>query len=134
MTRKFAMTLMSAGAAMVLLAAPLAAIEPYSEKDLDPKNLSRLEEQAKTADDWTVLGQMYQRRAAMLEKKAERHDQLEQRYASAPKSLIAKRGHGWNTPKRQARLARTARRGAEQAREAATVHLAYAKSGAVAAD
>ena len=134
MTRKFAMMHLFAGAAMLLLASPLAAMEPYSKKDLDPKNLSRLEEQAQTADDWTNLGQMYERRAEMLEEKAERHKKLEQRYASAPKSLIAKRGRGWNTPKRQAQLALKAGRGAQQAREAAAVHLARAESESIEVD
>jgi len=134
MTRKFAMMHLLAGAAMLLLASPLAAMEPLSKKDLDPKNLSRLEEQAETAEDWAHLGRLYERRAVMLEEKAERHEKLEKRYASAPKSLIAKRGHGWNTPKRQASLARNARRGAEQARQAAAVHLARAESESVAVD
>ena len=126
MTTKNAMMQMIAGAALLLLASPLAAMEPFSKKDLDPKNLSRMEEQAQTADDYAELGRLWQRRAQMLEEKAERHEKLEQRYAAAPKSLIAKRGHGWNTPKRQEQLARQARIQAEQARQSASVHLARA--------
>ena len=85
-------------------------------------------ESADSAEDFRELGQLYQQRAVMLDEKAERHDRLEQRYASAPKSLIAKRGHGWNTPKRQAELAAKARQDAEDARRMAETHLAQADS------
>ena len=115
-----------AAMALVLSAMPLAAMEPFSKKDLDPKNLIQLEEKAKTAEDWRTIAQMYEARAEMLEQKAERHDRLEQRYAAAPKSLIAKRGHGWNTPKRQASMAEQARAEAAEAREAAALRLARA--------
>ncbi len=120
--------------ALLALAAPLSAMQPFSKQDLKEKNLAQMEEQAKTPEDWRTLAQMYEARAEMLTEKAERHDRLEQRYASAPKSLIAKRGHGWNTPKRQAQMAEKAREEAAEAREAAAVHLARADAETHAVD
>lgn len=120
--------------ALLALATPLSAMEPFSKQELKPKNLLQLEEQAKTAEDWRTIAQMYEARAEMLTEKAQRHDKLEKRYASAPKSLIAKRGHGWNTPKRQAQMAEKARQEAAEARAAAAVHLARADSETHAVD
>lgn len=100
--------------------------------ELKTKNLAELEERASSAQDWQDLAQLWESREAALLKKAERHDQLEQRYASAPKSLIAKRGGGWNTPKRQAELAKKARAEAKLADERAAELLA--RAGAQAAD
>ncbi|MBI1354150.1 MAG: hypothetical protein GC160_07375 [Acidobacteria bacterium] len=108
----------------------LSAMEPYSKKDLDPKNLARLEENATTPHDWREIARMYEARAKMLFEKAERHDRLQQRYAAAPKSLIAKRGHGWNTPKRQAELAAQAREEATEARRVAESYMARADGSA----
>lgn len=122
------------GAALLVFAAQLAAMQPYSEKDLDPKNLARLEEQAKTPDDWRVLSDMWEHRANMLEEKAQRHEQLRERYAAGPKSLIAKRGQAWNTPKRQAFLAKKARSESIEARQTAEVFLARANSESAEVD
>ncbi|MEZ5362126.1 MAG: hypothetical protein R2748_07205 [Bryobacterales bacterium] len=113
-------------AAAILTFVP--AMSAADKKDLDAKRLAALAESADSAEDFRELGQLYQQRAVMLDEKAERHDRLEQRYASAPKSLIAKRGHGWNTPKRQAELAAKARQDAEDARRMAETHLAQADS------
>lgn len=113
---------------LALFAMPLLAVEPFSEKDLDPKNLARLEERATSAEDWQMISRMYKQRATMLEEKAERHEELRERYASAPKSLIAKRGQAWNTPKRQAFLAKKAREEAAIARQNAAVFLARAQT------
>lgn len=100
------------------------------QDELKPKNLAQLEESAQTPEDWKTLAQMWESREAALLRKAERHDQLKQRYASAPKSLIAKRGGGWNTPKRQAELAKNARADAEFAGERAAELLARADGNA----
>jgi hypothetical protein len=119
-------------AAAVLTLVP--AMTAGDKKDLDPKRLSSLAEAAQTAEDYRNVAMLYEQRADMLEEKAERHDRLEQRYASAPKSLIAKRGHGWNTPGRQRQLAEKARDGAKAARELAQVHMAQADSLATNVD
>ena len=120
--------------ALLSLAAPLSAVQPFSKQDLKTNNLAQLEEQAKTPEDWHVIAQMYEARAEMLTEKAERHEQLEQRYASAPKSLIAKRGHGWNTPKRQAQMAEKAREEAAEALQAAATYLARADADTQSVD
>lgn len=124
MTAKSTMMQLILAGVCLALAGPLSAMEPFSKDELKAKNLAQLEETAKTPEDWRVLGQMYEARAEMLLEKAARHDRLEQRYASAPKSLIAKRGHGWNTPKRQARMADRAREEAAEARQEAAIYLA----------
>jgi len=102
--------------------------------ELKTKNLAELEERAQTAQDWQTLAQMWESRQEALLAKAARHDQLEQRYASAPKSLIAKRGNGWNTPRRQAELADKARADAAVAGERADVFVARADAAAVDVD
>jgi len=119
-------------AAAVLTLVP--AMTAGDKKDLDPKRLSALAEAAQTAEDYRNVAVLYEQRADMLDEKADRHDRLEQRYASAPKSLIAKRGHGWNTPGRQRQLAAKAREGAKAARELAQVHMAQADSVATNVD
>ena len=134
MKATFTMTKILLTGALLALAAPLAAVEPFPASDLKAKNLAQLEEQAKTADDWRELARMYEARAEMLTETAQNHDRLEQRYASAPKSLIAKRGHAWNTPKRQAQMAKQARQEAAEARESAAVFLAHADSDSVSVD
>lgn len=106
----------------------------HLKPELKTKNLAQLEERARTAQDWRTLAQLWESREAALLKKAERHDQLEQRYASAPKSLIAKRGNGWNTPRRQAELADKARAEAELAAERAAVFVARVDAAAVNVD
>jgi hypothetical protein len=121
-------------AAFSLVATDLVAAQPFSNDELKTKNLAQLEERARSVEDWRTLAQMWEARADMLETKAERHDRLEQRYASAPKSLIAKRGHAWNTPKRQAQLAEKARAEAELANDRAAVFIARADAAAVDVD
>ena len=120
------------------LAAALLSFVPAmtagEKSHLDPKRLAGLAEQAESPQDFRELGALYQERAAMLEEKSQRHDRLEQRYASAPASLIAKRGHGWNTPRRQRELAAKARREAAEARAMAQVHTARADSLATDVD
>jgi hypothetical protein len=120
--------------ALALVATPLIAAQPFSDDELKAKNLAQLEERAKSPEDWRTLAQMWESREAMLMEKAARHDRLEQRYASAPKSLIAKRGHAWNTPRRQAQLADKARAEAELAAERAAVFVARVDAAAVNVD
>lgn len=103
-----------------------AAAETVKKKDLSIEALAELEERASTQADFERLGQLWRMRAEMLHEKANKHEKLEQRYASAPKSLIAKRGHGWNTPKRQRILGEKARRQAVEAKQMAEQHLAQA--------
>jgi hypothetical protein len=67
--------------------------------------------------DHARLADLYEQRARLLDQQAANHDVLERRYAAAPKSLLAKRAHGWNTPGRQRELAVKARRDAEAARD-----------------
>lgn len=129
---RFAAALVTA--ALSLAATSLSAAHPFSKDQLNTKNLAQLEERAQSAEDWRTLAQMWESRATMLQEKAERHDRLEQRYASAPKSLIAKRGHGWNTPGRQAELARKARAQAELASDRAVVFVARADAASTAVD
>lgn len=105
-------------------AAPAA--DGYAKSELKEKNLAQLEESARTEADYRELARMYDARAEMLEEKIARHEKLEQRYASAPKSLIQKRGHAWNTPHRQARLADKARQDLDEARNMARQYLAKA--------
>lgn len=112
----------------------LIAAQPFSKGELKVENLAQLEERARTSQDWQTLAQMWESREAMLLEKAERHDRLEQRYASAPKSLIAKRGHSWNTPHRQAALADKARAEADVAGRRAAVFVARAGAAAVNVD
>ena len=119
-------------AAAVLIVVP--AMHAGEKRDLDPKRLATLAEQAETAADFGNLAELYEQRAAMLEDKAARHDQLEQRYAAAPRSLIAKRGHGWNTPARQRQLSAAARKDAQAARELARTNMARADSLATDVD
>ncbi len=104
------------------------------KRDLDPKRLAALAESAESAEDLQQVARLYEQRAEMLDEKALRHVRLEQRYAAAPKSLIAKRSHGWNTPARQRQLAASARNEAETARELSRVHLAKADSRAAEVD
>lgn len=120
--------------ALSIAGTDLIAAQPFSKDELKPKNLAQLEERASTSQDWQTLAQMWQSREDMLLEKAERHDRLEQRYASAPKSLIAKRGHGWNTPHRQAKMADKARADAAAAGERASVLLARADAASVDVD
>jgi hypothetical protein len=120
--------------ALSIAGTDLIAAQPFSEEDLKVKNLAQLEERARTPQDWQTLAQMWESREAMLLEKAERHDRLEQRYASAPKSLIAKRGHAWNTPKRQAQLAEKARAEAELASDRAAEFIARVGAAAVNVD
>lgn len=134
MTAKSTMMQLVLAGVCLALAGPLSAMEPFSKDELKAKNLAQLEEKAKTPEDWRILGQMYEARAEMLTEKAARHDRLEQRYASAPKSLIAKRGHGWNTPKRQAQMADRAREEAVEARQEAAIYLARADSDTQSVD
>lgn len=122
-------------ATTALLAATAApAAEAYTKQDLKEKNLARLEESANGEADYRELARMYEARAEMLEEKVARHEKLEQRYASAPKSLIAKRGHGWNTPGRQAQLAKQARQDLEEARQMTQQYLAKAESSSTDVD
>ena len=120
------------------LAAALLSFVPAmtagEKADLDPKRLAVLAEKAETPQDFRELGALYEQRAAMLDEKAKRHDRLEQRYASAPASLIAKRGYSWNTPRRQRDMAAKARRDANEAREMAQIHTARADSLATDVD
>lgn len=134
MTAKSTMMQLILAGVCLALAGPLSAMEPFSKDELKAKNLAQLEEKAKTPEDWRILGQMYEARAEMLAEKAARHDRLEQRYASAPKSLIAKRGHGWNTPKRQAQMAEKAREEAAEARQEAAIYLARADADTQSVD
>jgi hypothetical protein len=129
---RFATALITA--ALALATTNLFAAQPFSEAQLDPKNLAQLEERAQTPEEWRTLAQMWEARAAMLQEKAERHDRLEQRYAAAPKSLIAKRGQSWNTPKRQAELAEKARTEAQLATERAGVFIARVDAASTAVD
>ena len=102
--------------------------------ELKTKNLAQLEESARTSQDWQTLAQLWESREAALLEKAKRHDELEQRYASAPKSLLAKRGHSWNTPRYQAELADKSRAEAKLAAERAAVYVARANAAAVNVD
>jgi hypothetical protein len=113
-------------AAAILTFVP--AMSGGDKKDLDPKRLAALAESAESASDFRELGRFYEQRADMLDEKAARHDRLEQRYAAAPKSLIAKRGYGWDTPRRQRDMAAKAREDAQEARQLAETHLAQADS------
>jgi hypothetical protein len=97
----------------------------YGKRDLSASRLAALADAADTPARLRAVADLYRRRADMLKTQAERHDRLQQLYAAAPKSLLAKRAHGWNTPGRQRELAEKARRGAEAARK-----LADASSGA----
>ena len=128
MLNRFLMSALLGGAmALTGFAAPANADE-VSKKDLNEKRLAQMAEQADDAEDFRQLSRLYELRAEMLEQKAERHDRLQQRYAAAPKSLLAKRGHGWNTPGRQEQLADAARDDAADARRLAGVHVARADS------
>lgn len=118
-------------AAVLILVPAMTAVE---KRELDPKRLAALAESAESPEDFRNVAELYERRAQMLDEKAERHDRLEQRYAAAPKSLIAKRGHGWNTPGRQRQLAAAAREDAESARRLAQVQTAKADSSATDVD
>lgn len=120
--------------ALALAATPLVAAQPFSKNELKVENLAQLEERAQSPEDWRTLAQMWESREAMLKEKAARHDRLEQRYASAPKSLIAKRGHAWNTPRRQAQLADKARTEAALAAKRAAVFVARVDAAAVNVD
>lgn len=119
-------------AAVILTLVP--AMTAADKRDLDPKRLATLAESADSAEDYRNVAMLYEQRAEMLDEKAQRHDRLEQRYAAAPKSLIAKRGHGWNTPDRQRQLAEKAREDARDARDLAQHHLAQADSLATDVD
>ncbi len=120
--------------ALSIAGSHLIAAQPFSKEELKVKNLAQLEENARTSQDWRTLAQMWESREAMLLEKAARHDRLEQRYASAPKSLIAKRGNSWNTPRRQAQLADKARTEAVAAGRTAAVFIARADAAAVNVD
>ncbi len=123
-------------ATFALLAAVVTLVPAMraGEKDLDEKRLATLAESAESEGDFRELGQIYEQRAEMLDEKAARHDRLEQRYSNAPKSLIAKRGYGWNTPRRQRDMAAAARKEAAEARRMAQVHLAKADSASTNVD
>lgn len=115
-------------------ATAVSAADGYSKKDLKEKNLARLEESAASESDYRELARMYEARAEMLEDKVARHERLEQRYAAAPKSLIAKRGHAWNTPGRQEQLASKARKELQEARRMTQQYLAKADGAATEVD
>jgi hypothetical protein len=102
--------------------------------ELKTKSLAQLEERARTAQDWQTLAQLWESREAALLEKAANHDRLKQRYASGPKSLIAKRGNSWDTPRRQAELAAKARTEAALAGDRAAVLFARADAAAVNVD
>ena len=119
-------------AAAILTLVP--AMTAGDKRDLDPKRLATLAESAESAQDFQNVAELYEQRAQMLDEKADRHARLEQRYAAAPKSLLAKRGHGWNTPGRQRQLAQAAREDAMAARELARTHTARADSLATDVD
>ena len=119
-------------ATAILMLVP--AMTAGDKRDLDPKRLANLAESAESAKDFLNVSEMYERRAQMLEEKAERHVRLEQRYAAAPKSLLAKRGRGWNTPERQRQLAQSAREDAAAAWELARNYTARADSLATNVD
>ena len=129
-----ALTSAAAGVALVLLSSAALSAAPIEKKELKPGELSRLEEKAESAADYAQLARLYQLRAEMLEEKVLRHERLEQRYAAAPASLLAKRGTAWNTPKRQRQLARSAAEQAQVARDMATSYLAKADSLSIAVD
>ena len=125
---------LAASFAFLGLASGAFAAEAVDKKDLKLKNLAQLEESAKTPADHKRLAHLYSLRADMLQEKVVRHGKLEKRYAAAPKSLLAKRGSGWNTPKRQRQLAETARKQAADARQMSATYLARAGSSAVVTD
>ena len=120
------------------LAAALLSFVPAmtagEKSELDPKRLAALAESAESASDYQELGRLYEKRAAMLDEKAERHERLEKRFDTVPASLIAKRGYAWDTPRRQRDLASKARREAAEAREMAEVHTARAESASTDVD
>ena len=133
-TRK-ALVSLAAAAALGSLAASALAAEPADKREaMKPKHLAQLEETASTRADFERIARLYELRAEMLEEKALRHQRLEQRYAAAPASLLAKRGTAWNTPKRQRQLGRTAHQQVAAARARATVYLAKAEAPLAAAN
>ena len=133
-TRKHLLTLMAA-AALGSLASSALAVETRAEKEaIQLRNLARLDETAATRADFEQIARLYELRAEWLDEKVARHERLEKRFAAAPASLIAKRGTAWNTPKRQRRLAHTARDQAAAARELAGEYRERAASAPIAAD
>lgn len=119
------LTMMTAALGL-MLAVPAQAQDGSASKIPGLSELAILEKNAESAQDFRRLGEFYHRRAGMLEEKAAKHERLEKRYATAPASLLAKRGNGWNTPRRQRQLAEMARRKAEEARQVAQIHFARA--------
>ena len=113
-------------AAVVVALSFVPAMNAGDSRDLDSKRLASLAEAAESAEDFREVSRLYELRAQMLEEKAQRHERLEERYAAAPKSLLAKRGHGWNTPDRQRDLAAKALEDAKNARVLAQRTLARA--------
>ena len=133
-TRKSLLNLVAA-AALGSLASGAFAVEIADKQEaMKLKNLAKLEETASTSAEFERIARLYELRAEMLDDKVDRHQRLEKRYAAAPASLLAKRGTGWNTPKRQRQLARTASKQAAEAREMASAYLAKADAAFTAAD
>jgi len=133
-TRKALLNLVAAAAVASLASSAFAVETADSKEAIKLKNLAKLEETASTSADFERIARLYEIRAEMLDEKVVRHQRLEQRYAAAPASLLAKRGTAWNTPKRQSRLARTADKQAAEARAMARVYLARVDSASTAAD
>ena len=133
-TPKALLNLVAAAALASLVTSAFAAETPDKNEAIKLKNLAKLEETASTSADFERIARLYEIRADMLDEKVIRHQRLEKRYAAAPASLLAKRGTAWNTPKRQRRLAQTARKQAAEARTMASVYLARVDSASTAAD
>ena len=124
-----------AAATLASLASSAFAAEPADKKKaIKLKNLAKLEETASTSADFEHIARLYEVRADVLDEKVVRHQRLEKRYAAAPASLLAKRGTAWNTPERQRRLARAARKQAAESRAMANAFLAKADSASIATD
>ena len=132
-TRKALLNLVVAAALGSLVSGAVAEETADQKEAMNLKRLAQLEETASTSADFKRIARLYEFRAERLDERVARHERLEKRYAAAPASLLAKRGTAWNTPKRQRRLARTARRQAAEARKMAGVFFAKAES-ALAAD
>ncbi len=124
-----------AAATLASLASSAFAAEPADKKKaIKLKSLAKLEETASTSADFEHIARLYEVRADVLDEKVVRHQRLEKRYAAAPASLLAKRGTAWNTPERQRRLARAARKQAAESRAMANAFLAKADSASIATD
>ena len=133
-TRNTVLNLVAAASLASLASSAFAAETADKNEAIKLKNLAKLEETASTSGEFEHIARLYEIRADMLDEKVVRHQRLEKRYAAAPASLLAKRGTAWNTPERQRRLARAARKQAAESRAMASAHLAMAGTASIAAD